>query len=56
MYWHQLIQYHRGLSGAPEHEVIKSLEQAQGISYQEAARQVEMAAMMKYIRRVKCDC
>lgn len=58
MYWHQLIEFHRDLrcGGAPEHKVVQSLSRSQGISYQAAAREVEMAVLMKDIRRVRCTC
>lgn len=58
MYWSQLIQCHMDLrcGGAPEHEVVKSLARSRGISHEEAARQVEMAVLIKDIRRIKCSC
>lgn len=60
MYLMQLIEYHRefrcGCSGAAEHNVIASLAKAEGISYQDAARRVEMAVMLRDVYRVKCRC
>lgn len=58
MYLNQLIQYHMNLrcGGAPEHKVIESLAKSQGISWQEAARYVDTAVMMKDIRRIRCEC
>ena len=58
MYLNQLIEYHRDLrcGGAPEHKVVDSLAKAEGISYQDAARRVDMAVLMRDVRRIRCTC
>lgn len=59
MYLNQLIEFHRvsgRCGGAPERKVTESLARSQGITYEAAARQIDMAVMMRDIERVKCTC